>query len=122
MTEPARLADGLYRPDFRPIGTVYTEDPDEAGTYTVVDAEDLWCALISVSRRAAATAPDRTELAGLRELHWQGDYEMLDRDRAEVEIAGQRWHPISGTFDLTYGPTGEVFYRFCDVTQVQAVE
>lgn len=115
-----RVADGLYRPDLTKLATIYGKDTP--GRYTVVLQASVPCTLVRIglSRAGGDAGATRAQLTNQRELHWDASYVMPEQDAAEVEVDGVRWHPVTGSFDAMEGPTGEVFYRLCDVKRVSA--
>ncbi len=91
---------------------VYTEDA--SGAFNVLARADLACRLGHVSARGASGAVERAELVATRRLVWPADYVMPER--CQIEIDGQRWNPVHGSFAA---PTvaGRVAYRACDVVR-----
>jgi hypothetical protein len=87
------------------------------GRFTTVLQTDLTAGFTEIDRRGAATAPDRAELAALRELHWDPIYALPETSQVE-DTAGVRWNPIAGTFGTW--AAGEVVIRHCDVVRAKA--
>ncbi len=92
--------------------TVYTQGV--GGGYTVSAKTGLACRLSTVSAKGATSAPDRAELAAIRQLFWDPSYTMPTY--CQVEIGGVRWNPIPATIAA---PTkgGAVVFRVCDVVK-----
>ena len=75
-------------------GTVYTADPTTR-RYTVQGAT-FPCRLAHNPTGTGATQPERAELMASRRLIYPPETTLPDF--AEVEVAGDRWRPIGGTF------------------------
>lgn len=97
------------------VAVVYTVTA-ATGLYTTVATTGLRCRLAHIDNRPAATAPDRAELAAIRNMLWEPSYVMPEQ--AQVEVAGIRWNPVPGTFGAFRGPSGAVVYRRCDLVRV----
>jgi hypothetical protein len=80
---------------FNTTCAVYTPDPTTK-RYTVQQTSGLPCRLAHNPTGTGAPLPERAELMQSRRLIWPPDYVMPDY--AEVEVGGDRWRPIGGTF------------------------
>lgn len=95
---------------------VYTEGA--TGAYTVLAQAGLPCRLGMVGTSGATSAPERAELVAMRRLLWCPDYAMPER--CQVEVDGQRWNPVPGTFAApTWPGRGAVVYRSCDLVRAE---
>lgn len=95
---------------------VYTED-STTGAYTTLARADLPCRLGIVSTQGATSAPERAELAAIRRLVWGPDYDMPER--VQIEVDGQRYNPMPGSFAAPTWPGGGVVYRSCDLMRAR---
>ena len=98
--------------------TVYTEAPT-TGAFTVVANAALPCRLGRFAQvlPSAGLTYDRSELANELALLWGPDYDLPER--AQVEVEGQRWNPIVGTFRAVTMIGGGLGYHFCGVDRAQ---
>ena len=94
------------------LATVYTQGV--GGGYTVSAKTNLAARLSTVSAKGATSAPDRAELAAVRQLFWDPSYTMPTY--CQVEIGGVRWNVVPNTIAA---PTkgGVVIYCSCDVVR-----
>ena len=97
------------------FATVYGENAT-TGAYTDTLKTGLRCRLAHIPNQPPATAPDRAELAAIRNLLWESDYVLPET--AQVEVNGTRWNVVAGTFVAYQGPGGAVVYRRADVRRV----
>lgn len=98
------------------LGDVYTEAP-VSGRYTILAKTRLACRLVHMPLRHISTGADRAELAGMRNLIFDGTYEMPEQ--CQVMVDGTRWQPKPGTFGAYRDWNSDVSYRRCDATRVQ---
>jgi len=94
--------------------TVYTPN-GTTGTYTVLATSGLACRL-AVKPAPTDGAVERAEGTPRRLLLWDDAYSMPND--AQVEIDGQRWNVVAGTFDALTGLDSVVVYRRCEVVKV----
>lgn len=100
---------------------VFTEASN--GNYTVVAKSELRCRLEHV--RGGQSQEARADLASIRHLVWQGDYEMPSD--CEIQLLnkagnpeGSRWNPIDDTFGFLRGAGNTKKFRICDVVEVRS--
>lgn len=82
--------------------------------FTAPTASGVKCRLGHINTNGAVSAPDRAELQELRRLFWVG---AAIAEGSQVEIAGQRWNTVKGTFaapDAAAVQDADLF-RCCDV-------
>ena len=92
---------------------VYTENPG-TGVFDVVANSALTCRLFHVSTQPAATGPDRDELAGRRNCHYDPSYTLPNG--CQLLVDGQRWNPVHGT-DGVIKPFNTVIQKRIDVVR-----
>lgn len=93
---------------------VYTEGVS-SGAFDVVDTAALACRLAHPSRSAELSAPERAELAAMRELLFDPTY-ILD-EHAQLDVGGVRWNVKAGTVAYPRGPNGSVAFGRADVVR-----
>lgn len=98
------------------IGDVYTEHA-VTGRYNALAKTRLPLRLVHMPLRHISTGADRAELAGMRNLIFDGTYQMPEQ--CQVEVDGTRWQPKPGTFGAYRDWNSNVVYRRCDATRVQ---
>lgn len=98
---------------FRDTATVYTEGG--SGAWDTVAQNNLACRLETVSRQAAATGFERTDLATIRELHSDPAYEIPRY--SQLLIGGKRWNPNPASITLVKHHDGTGIYYRCDLTE-----
>lgn len=101
--------------------TVYSPNGAD-GDYDVLEKEDLACRLAvlgarSVDAGAVATGEVRAEETDSRRLLWEPGYVMAET--VQIEVDGERWNVVAGTFAAVRGPGGAVKYRRCTVVKAE---
>ncbi len=99
---------------FDQTATVYTPHPT-TGAYTVSAKTGLACRLAHRGTRSGVTDmnPEREDIGSARRLMWQDSYVMPET--AQVEVNGERWNVVQGSYSPMYGPGGSVWYFRCEV-------
>ncbi len=97
---------------------VYTRG--SGGAFDVLDQAAVRCQFWHVSVKPAATSEDRSELAALRNLHYDPSYTLPDRCQIEVEEDGvtRRYNPRFGT-EGDIRPFAAVIQRRIDVVRAE---
>jgi hypothetical protein len=93
--------------------TVYVRDPTTK-QFTVVSQSNIKCRLTRVAT-GTATGTARAELAQLRSFVWDPSVVIPERG-VQIEVNGERWNPVVGTFGLASLPAQ---HRRCDVIGVR---
>lgn len=65
---------------------------------------------------AAGRDGGRADSSQAPRLLWIGDYEMPST--AQIEVGGDRYNVVEGTYAAVRGPNGGVHHRHCDVVAV----
>ena len=94
---------------------VYVEN-SSTGKFDALVNAGLQCRVV-YTRRLAHNEDERSELAGLRTLIFDGSYVMPET--CQVDVDGVRWQPRPGTF-MTYRDwTGATAYKSCQIERQQ---
>lgn len=98
---------------FDKVASVYPADPTD---FQVAVKTDLVCGLFHLNTSSPSTGVERTELQADRRLMWDPAYEIPEG--AQVEIDGERWQTVIGTFQHHSRNNTPNAYRRCDVLRV----
>ncbi|NJN53286.1 MAG: hypothetical protein HC804_00135 [Anaerolineae bacterium] len=85
------------------------------GAYTVVARSELVCRLAYVEQGGSAVGGERENIGQRRRLLWDAEYAMPDE--AQVEVDGERWNVLMGTYGQLRGADSQVVYRRCEVVR-----
>jgi hypothetical protein len=96
---------------------VYQEDPG-SGAFTTPLAAGVSCRVATVSTSGAQTRDARAQLTSMRLLMWDAGYQMPETSQVQIEVEGERYNPVSGTYVPRRGPNGAVMFRICDLVKV----
>jgi hypothetical protein len=92
---------------------VYTPNGTD-GAYTVLATTLAECRLAISS--AGARGGERESSTAQPRLLWLGTYAMPDP--AQIEVNGDRYNVVEGTYAAIRGPNGLTHHRHCDVVAV----
>lgn len=98
---------------FDQTALVYTPNGTD-GAYDVL-ATTLTSARLAVGN-AAGRDGGRADSSQAPRLLWTGDYEMPSP--AQIEVGGDRYNVVEGTYAAVRGPSGAVHHRHCDVVAI----
>jgi hypothetical protein len=93
---------------------VYTRHPTTK-QFTVLSIAGIACRLTRVGV-GTSTGTARAELQQMRSLVWDPNVEIPERG-VQIEVNGERWNPVSGSFGLAPPPAT---HRRCDVIGVRS--
>lgn len=94
---------------------VYTPNGTD-GDFTTLSKSALTCRLALIQQGPAAVGGEREDQSLKRRLLWEEAYTMPDD--AQIEIDGQRWAVLVGTYTPVNGVGGNEVYRRCEVLKV----
>lgn len=94
-------------------GLIHTANVYTGDRFQALALSGLRCRLAHVNVRPAPGAQERAELLARRRLMWPAGVTISEYSQVEVE--GQRWNVIAGTFAARPGPSGAVMFQSCDV-------
>ena len=94
---------------------VYTPNGTD-GDFTVLAKSGLVCRLATIQVGPASVGGERESVGLNRRLLWAEAYTMPDD--AQIEVDGQRWNVLVGTFAPLRGVDSAVVYRRCAVSKV----
>ena len=83
------------------------------GDFTTLARSDLVCRLAFIQQGGTDIGGEREDLGQRRRLLWTEVYTMPET--AQIEVDGERFNVIAGTFGAIRGPSGAVDYRRCEV-------
>lgn len=95
--------------------SVYTPNGAD-GDFDVLAKSGLVCRLAYIQQGGSDIGGEREDIGQRRRLLWAEAYTMPDT--AQIEVEGQRWNVLAGTFGALRGPTSAVVYRRCEVVRV----
>lgn len=98
------------------LADVFIEDPS-TGRYDTIVHSRVPCRLVHMPLRHISTGSDRAELAGMRNLIFDGGVQLPEQCRILVD--GVFWAPRPGTFGKYRDWTSSAAYGRCDVTRQQ---
>ena len=98
------------------LADVYIETT-ATGKFTTLVRSSLSCRLLHIPLQRAQNQTERKELAALRNMIFEGDYQMPEA--CQIEVDGVRWEPRVGTTIAYRDWNGEITYRRCDVFRQQ---
>jgi len=87
---------------------------DVNGEYDILTHPQLPCRLAHIGVTGAAI--DRAQLLSTRMLIWDVGYSIPDD--AQVDVEGNRWQTVRGTFSTLKGPNNVPTYKRVDVVRV----
>lgn len=94
---------------------VYTPNATD-GDYTAMSKASLPCRLALIQHGPADVGGEREDQSLKRRLLWEEAYAMPNN--AQVEVDGQRWAVLAGTYTTVEGVGGVEVYRRCELLKV----
>jgi hypothetical protein len=95
---------------------VYTPHPT-SGDFTVLARASLACRLAYIEQGGSTIGGERENIGSRRRLLWEESYTMPET--AQIEVEGERWNVLAGTFGAPRGPSSQVVYRRCEVVSAK---
>lgn len=92
--------------------TVYTPNETD-GDFTTTAKSGLACRLAYIQQGGTDIGGEREDLGSRRRLLWAEDYTMPTT--AQIDVDGDRFNVLPGTYGEIRGVSGAVVYRRCEV-------
>lgn len=96
---------------------VYTPNEADDGDFTTLAKANLVCRLAYIEQGGSSIGGEREDLGSRRRLLWEEGYTIPET--AQVEVGGERFNVLAGTYGELRGPSGQVVYRRCEVVSAR---